>query len=459
MDADIREAADDEAECEGEKVAERLGKSVQAPRIIAGGVARVNAPKPLEWQPMEDRPAAPPLQVTTLALVLTGIGVVSVFLACMLSATEGHFVPQVVDLYVVLQYAKAMAEGHPFQYNPGEAATSGSTSLLHTAVLALGHFLGARGEGLVAVAIGLGVAFYGASIVLARRVGEALGGEREGVLAAGLVALGGPVVWGYLYGSDIALYMFLALWVLERWLVLWRTGEGKGFALAGGLLALARPEALVTALALGGAAFWPRGRQTPWRSRLLPLVPAAAGILALVVQRVASGGWLGTSVSGKSLLPNYGWADSLGLATQYGVDVVRGLLLGLYPSESPIGFARGYGSFQFPPLGLVFVLVLLAMPGRAFGAPLRIWAATVGLVFALVGPNVFMGVHFNRYLMWAFPGLLCLVAGGLGETTRLVARDDPRLERSLFAAGAGLFLVLRPPLHAAIRRPVRPDGR
>jgi len=46
MDADIREAADDEAECEGEKVEKRLGKSVQAPRIIAAGAARVNVPKP-----------------------------------------------------------------------------------------------------------------------------------------------------------------------------------------------------------------------------------------------------------------------------------------------------------------------------------------------------------------------------------------------------------------------------
>ena len=65
-----------------------------------------------------------------------------------------------------------------------------------------------------------------------------------------------------------------------------------------------------------------------------------------------------------------------------------------------------------------------------------------GTRLALVGPNVFMGVHFNRYLMWAFPGLLCLMAVGLGEVTRLLARDDARLERSLFAAGSGLFLSL-----------------
>ena len=53
-----------------------------------------------------------------------------------------------------------------------------------------------------------------------------------------------------------------------------------------------------------------------------------------------------------------------------------------------------------------------------------------------------MGVHFNRYLMWAFPGLLAFVAAGLGSLTQLVAREDQRLERRLFRAGAGLMLLL-----------------
>ena len=88
-----------------------------------------------------------------VAPVLAGIAVVLVFVGFMLLATEAHFVPQVVDLFVVCQYAKAMAEGHPFRYNPGEPPSTGSTSLVHTGILALAHALGARGEGLVAFAI------------------------------------------------------------------------------------------------------------------------------------------------------------------------------------------------------------------------------------------------------------------------------------------------------------------
>jgi hypothetical protein len=66
----------------------------------------------------------------------------------------------------------------------------------------------------------------------------------------------------------------------------------------------------------------------------------------------------------------------------------------------------------------------------------------VAIVFALVGPNVFMGVHFNRYLMWAFPTLLVLTAVGLGLATRLLARGDSVLEGALFRAAAGLFVLL-----------------
>ena len=373
------------------------------------------------------------------ALVLVSLAVALAFVGLMLYATDGHFVAQIADLHVVCQYAKAMAEGHPFRYNAGEAPTSGATSVLHTAILALGHALGARGEGLIALAILLGAAFYGASVLLARRVGARLGGEREGLLAGGLVALGGPVVWAFLYGSDIALFLFLALLVFERWLAFWAGGRARGFAVAGTLLALARPEGLLVAVGLGAAAM---RRPAPQRERALAWAPAAAGLALLLFLRAATGQWLGTSVADKALVPNFGPVESLAVAAKYGVDVLRGLLLGFYPAEAPIGFSQGQAPFGFPPLGLLFVLLAAARPPAGLAFPVRVWLVLVGALFALVGPNVFMGIHFNRYLLWAFPGLLALAAVGLGVATRLVAREDEGLERTLFRLGAGLFLVL-----------------
>jgi hypothetical protein len=374
------------------------------------------------------------------ALLLVGCLVAAAYVGLMLWTTEGHFVAQISDLYVVAQYAQAMAEGHPFRYNAGEAPTTGATSLLHTAVLALAHAAGARGEALVAFAILLGAALYLASLPLAVRVAERLGGRREGLLAGWLVALSGPIVWSFLYGSDVAPFLLLALWLLERWLALASGGSARGLAAAGALVALVRPEGLLIALGLLAAGLWPGAvakRERPWLA-----VPVAAGLLVLALQRVLGGCWLQTSVAEKALWPNYGPVATLALVSSYGVDVLRGLLLGLYPPESAIGFARGEASFFFPPFALALALVAVARLGEPHDRAARAWLVLVAIVFGLTGPNVFMGVHFNRYLIWAFPGLLAFAAAGLAVLTGLLAPEDRRLERRLFLAGAGLMLTL-----------------
>ena len=73
-----------------------------------------------------------------------------------------------------------------------------------------------------------------------------------------------------------------------------------------------------------------------WLALLAPLVSA---LLVLALQRLVTGRWLPTSVGEKALLPNYGPVEALAVASKYGVDALRGLLLGLYPAEVPIGFS------------------------------------------------------------------------------------------------------------------------
>jgi len=379
--------------------------------------------------------------LTVRALLLLGLLVAASFVGLMLYAAGGHFVAQVPDLYVVCQYARAMAEGHPFQYNAGEAPTTGSTSLLHTTVLALAHASGARGEGLVAFAVLLGTALYLGSILLAARVGRRLAGPREGRLAGALVALGGPVVWSFLYGSDIATFLFLALLVFERWLAFWRDGRTVGLVIATSLLVLARPEGAIVAALLAGLSL-PRTRAASPRARALPFLPLAVGLALAVLVRALTGTWFGTSIEDKSLLPSYGLVQTLDVTTKYGVDVLRGLLLGFYPAESPVGFWPGQAPFVFPPLGLLLVVLAAARAPSDLRVALRGWLGAVVVVWVLAGANTFMGVHFNRYLVWAFPGLLVLVAVGLSVLSRLLAGHDDGLERSLFHAGAGLLLAL-----------------
>jgi hypothetical protein len=373
-------------------------------------------------------------------LVLLCLLVVCLFLGLMLAATEAHFVAPIVDFYVVAQYARAMAEGHPFQYNAGEPGTTGSTSLLHTAVLALAHALGARGEGLVAFAMLLGAACYVTSTLLSRRIGERAAGPRTGGLAGAMVALGGPVVWGFLYGSDVALFMLLSLLLLERMLAEWERPAPYGILSAGALIGLARPEGLPLGLVLGAALILlGPARTLGWR--IAAWAPGGAGLLVLSVNRWATGSWLGTSMADKSLVDAYGVTESLGLLAAYGQDVLRGLLLGFYPAQARVGFAEGFSPFFLPPLGLLLVLTALANPAPAVRTPLRVFAGMVALVFVLVSPNVFMGVHFNRYLLFAFPALLALTAVGLEKVTAGLANGEAAVERRYHRLGAGACLV------------------
>jgi hypothetical protein len=363
-----------------------------------------------------------------------------VFLAFMLEATQGTFVPQVVDLYLVCQYARAIVEGHPFRYNAGDLPSTGATSLLYTVLLAVPEAIGIRGEGLIAFAIVLGAGFYAASVVLASSIATRVAGPREGLLAGLLVVFGGPIVWSFLYGSDIALFLFLALWLLERWLASADAGTAL-WAVPGVLVALARPEGLPIALALALAWTVRDGRASVTRFDPRPWLPVAAGLAVLALYRILTGSWLGTSIEDKSLLASYGLNQGLAIASEYGVDVVRGLLLGFYPSQVPIGSGRGWASFFFPPLALAFIAVAAIAPARALRRANAAWLAMVTALFALVTPNVFIGAQFQRYLLWAFPGLLALTAAGLGHATTSAIRD-PQRERAVFRAVAIVWVAL-----------------
>jgi hypothetical protein len=372
-----------------------------------------------------------------LLVAAAAAAVCLLFLLSMFHATGGRFVPQVVDLYLVCQYARAMAEGHPFQYHAGEAASTGATSLLHTGILAAAYRAGFRGEGLVAFAVLFGAALFAGTAALARDIGARLAGRREGLLAGALVAAGGPVAWGFLYGSDVALFMFTTTWLLRSLLVAWPGGAFAPAVAPGVAVALTRPEGL--ALVAFVAAAWRRGAGRGGRGleALLPWIPAAAGVLVLANNRALTGQWIGTSLADKSLVANYGVAGAAAVAAEYGVDVIRGLLLGFYPSSAAVGFSRGWASLFFPPLGLLLVAAA-ALRAHPLSAAVRAWLVATAALFALVSPNLFVGVHFNRYILWAFPSLLALVAVGAGTAAAAAGAR----ERAVFRAAGCLLLVL-----------------
>ncbi len=360
-------------------------------------------------------PERPPL----LPIALLCLGVSALYVLSMLWVTDSHFVPQVSDLYLIAQYAKGFADGHPFEYNPGEAPTTGATSLLHTLFLAVAHFVGFRGEGLIAFAIFSGACFAFLTAVQVHRAGRVLSGGSAPVamLGAALVILNGPLAWSFHYGADIALVLFLSSWLFRAWIE-GATHEGNpstNFVLPACLLALTRPEASALVVALGVSSVWEERRRTSkWKVRVSWFVPTLVAILVPLALRLLTGSAANTSFSRKLLSANWGAFGAAVFSVEYWTDILRGVLLGFYPASQRLGLGGGNAPYFAAPFLIVFVFLALlrsSSPMRRAGNFLV--AALITAV--LVTPTVTLGAHSNRYLLFALPPLLILFAVGLEQ--------------------------------------------
>ncbi len=160
------------------------------------------------------------------------------------------------DSWIHVHFARNLAEGRGFVYNPG-VHVSGSTAPLWTLLLAGAFALGGSAPWL---AKALGVAASVATALLTRAlVCRWSGHEGLGLLAGLLAALSGPLAWGALSGMEVP----LAALLVTGGLAAHAAGrDGSAAALLTGAV-LARPEsALVLPLV------WASGRVT-WRRTLV----------------------------------------------------------------------------------------------------------------------------------------------------------------------------------------------
>ena len=179
------------------------------------------------------------------------------------------------DSWIHMQFARNLAEGRGFAYNPG-VPVSGSTAPLWT--LALGGAFTVFGPH-PALAKVLGLVLTLATAWLAGSLAELWTGRRElALLALVLTALAGPMLWGALSGMEVSLAALLVTTAL-----VFRAREREGAAaVALGLAALTRPEAILL-LPL----FWLSGPLT-WRRVLTWLGPVAACVAPWVAFNLAT---------------------------------------------------------------------------------------------------------------------------------------------------------------------------
>jgi len=164
------------------------------------------------------------------------------------------------DSWIHLHFARNLAEGHGFAYNPGHPV-AGSTAPLWTLLLAAGAL--ASGAS-VALAKGLGTACALGAALLTRRAALAWGAPPAVALVAGAALLWtGPIAWGALSGMEVTLAALLV---------------------AGALLAHARERVALTAL-LAALAVTARPEAALLLPLLLlarPLTPARVAAFVLI---------------------------------------------------------------------------------------------------------------------------------------------------------------------------------
>ncbi len=92
------------------------------------------------WVRLDDRGVAGALGALALPL-----GVGALFWGRSFASARGYFPAPLDDVYIHFDFARSLAQGHPFEWIPGNGYSSGETAPLYAALLAVGWLVGMRG--------------------------------------------------------------------------------------------------------------------------------------------------------------------------------------------------------------------------------------------------------------------------------------------------------------------------
>jgi hypothetical protein len=342
-----------------------------------------------------------------------------VFASTSMRIVGGELVPPLDDAFIHFQYARRLAEGHPFSYQSGDAWSSGATSLVWPAILAVGWKLGFEGMRLYVWALGVCTVFLASTAASTRAWLARVSDDRTALFGALLLLLTGPLLWGAFSGMEVIVFGAAIAGVLEG---LSRPGRPPGVPAPGtlswaALLAVVRPEGAVLAGLLAllqlAEAWYAGGRRV---RALLPalvwLLPVALGTIQPLLNHANTGLWASSSGLAKRN-PRWTHPAEVNLAA-----FVWYTMIGL-----------GYGDFfgHFAPTALVLFAVgagSLLLRDHARGAPglgvvaLVWWAAPLPLL-GLLMPLCW---HHYRYLMPYLVIFVPILALGAATIDRAIAR-------------------------------------
>jgi hypothetical protein len=175
------------------------------------------------------------------------------------------------DVFIHFDFARALARGYPFEWSEGNGYSSGGTSLLYPAVLAVGYWLGWRGLSLMHWAAMIACVSVLGLLLCTRRLFRGL--PRWTSYLAPLAVLGvGGLSWSLFSGMETALLAATWAAALVAWDDLIRAAteqpptprslyfSGVRLGLWIGAVVATRPEGVVVLLVLAASAVWILGR-------------------------------------------------------------------------------------------------------------------------------------------------------------------------------------------------------
>ncbi len=321
------------------------------------------------------------------------------------------------DVYIHFQYARQIAAGEPYIYNPGLPPSSGATSLLYPYLLAIGYWAGFTGLSLALWALSLGAAALFVSCWLVYLLARHAGLQAVNAAAlSSLFALTGSLAWHYVSGMETGL--LIAFMLLTFYAIV--TDRIQLTVLGAALMAVTRPEGAimaVVAVGLSALANWRQPQRLLWLT--LPL-------LALGIQPVVNWIFTGSSTAAgsdaKSILSM--------VPTNYSVIAMRILQnFGRMWWEFLTGYSPREGLYLPVPLtaiatvGVAGLLLRGLRQRRGLLVPLVAlgWLTAGTLAVATLDPAFW---HFKRYQMPFMALLFPLAAWGLvrfGQRTQRFA--------------------------------------
>ena len=328
---------------------------------------------------------------------------------------RGWFPAPLDDVYIHFDFARSLAEGHPFAWIPGQGYSSGETSPLYAVVLAVGHLIGLHDR-----LLGSWAAFVAllATASLVRSVRTLVGVPSWTAWLVAVVPLSIAIVdWALFSGMEVALFAaalgraLVALQASGSTSRLHCERHQRRLGAWCAALVLLRPEAGVLTAVFAVVAARGAGDRSPLRALLRVALPGGIATVAVLALNLAlTGDARSAGAQLKLLSSNPYFSDEErarvfveNLAT-FWVKVVRGELA-VVPLVVP----------------LLALVAVVRRATRAVATACLLGALAWGLLVSWNGNAPFHDFRYYAPALVLFAIALALGVAGTGRARGLVA--------------------------------------